>query len=49
MDEFGRPRGSAGREILSLHKADAKAARGGIQRDAAAGGPAADDEDIEGV
>lgn len=49
MDELGRPRGSAGGEILSLHKPDAEAASGGIQRDAAAGRPAADDEDVEGV
>lgn len=49
MDELSRPRRSAGREILPLHEPDAEPAGGGIQRDAAAGGPAADDEDVEGA
>lgn len=49
MDELGRPRRSAGREILSLDKTDAESARSGVQSSTTAGSPAADDEDVKGV
>lgn len=49
MDEFGGSGGCPRGEVLALHEADAEPAGCGIERDAAPGGPAADDEHVEGI
>jgi hypothetical protein len=46
MDEFGGSGGGSRREILALHKAYTEPAGGGIERDAASGGAAANDEHV---
>jgi hypothetical protein len=49
VDELGGSGGGAGGEVLALDKADTEAAGGGVERDAATGGAAADDEHVEGI
>ena len=49
VDELRRAAGGAGGVVLALDEGDAVAARGGVQRAAGAGYPAADDDDVEVV
>ena len=47
VDELARARGGAARVVALLDQRDGVAAAGGVQRDAGAGDPAADDEHVE--
>jgi len=47
VDELGRLRRRPAREVVALDERDPQAPRGGVERDPAAGDPAADDEEVE--
>ena len=47
VDELGRARRRPAREVGALDQRDRVPARGGVQRDAGAGDPAADHEHVE--
>jgi hypothetical protein len=47
MDELAGPAGRARGEVARLHQTDAEAARGRVERRAAADHAAADDQDVE--
>lgn len=49
MDQLGGAGGGAGGEVLPLDEAYAETPGGGVEGDAAAGGTASDDEEVEGV
>jgi hypothetical protein len=49
MDKIGGSRAGPGGEVLMLHETRSEPVGSGIERDVAAGGPAADDEHGEGL
>jgi ElaB/YqjD/DUF883 family membrane-anchored ribosome-binding protein len=49
VDQLARARRRAGREVTRLDQRHRQTARGGVERAARAGRPAADDEHVEGL
>src|SRR5690606_3577865 len=47
VDQLGRARGGAGREVAGLDEPDVQPSRGGVERDARADHPAADHDHVE--